>query len=119
MEDEEVVDPETPLKLVSQITEFNDLSEFMQDEQLDKALETVIKLMVKPNVPAAKAVPLIIELQAMSAKFAIMGKIYETVKAGPAKSDNAHKKNLYKNMNAALDKLVDALKYIPKQGYNG
>lgn len=117
--EEEEVNLESPLTLVSEITEFNDLSEFMQDEQLDRALDIVVKLMVRKDVPTAKAIPLIIELQALSTKFAVMGKVYETIKAGPAKSEAAHKKNLYKNMNAALDKLVDALKYIPKQGYNG
>ena len=56
------------LELISDITEFNDLHEFMKDEHLDKTLAIVVKLLMNPDVPAAKAPQLIIELQAMSTK---------------------------------------------------
>jgi hypothetical protein len=103
--------------MVSQVREFVSLQEFMDDKQLDKCLELVVKLIMKPDVPASKAVPLIVELQALSAKFAILGTQYQTYLAGPAKSDNAHKKNLYKTLSPAIDRLVDALKFSAKQGY--
>ena len=45
------------LELISDITEFNDLHEFMQDEHLDKALAIVVKLLMNPDVPSAKAPP--------------------------------------------------------------
>ena len=34
------------LQLISDITEFNDLHEYMQDEHLDKALSIVVKLLM-------------------------------------------------------------------------
>lgn len=105
-----------PMKLVSQVTEFNDLHEFMQDDQLDRALEIVVNLYMREDISPVKALKLIVELQALSTKFAILGKVYETIQSGPARSDEAHKKNLYKNINAALDKMVDALKHVAKQG---
>ena len=38
------------LELISNITEFNDLHEFMKDEHLDKALAIVVKLLMNPDV---------------------------------------------------------------------
>lgn len=108
---------DNPIKITSDIVQLTDLKEFMGDKQLDKCLDLVLKLMSKPDVPAAKAVPLIVELQALSAHFAIQGTLYQTIWAGPAKSDSAHKKNLYKTLTAAIDRLVDALKFSAKQGY--
>jgi len=63
------------LELISDITEFNDLHEFMKDEHLDKTLAIVVKLLMNPDVPAAKAPQLITELQAISTKFAILASI--------------------------------------------
>ena len=56
------------LELISDITEFNDLHEFMKDEHLDKALAIVVKLLMNPDVPSAKAPYLIIELHPMHLK---------------------------------------------------
>ena len=100
------------LETISTITEFNDLHEFMKDEQLDKALEIVVKLLMKPDVPAAKAPQLIIELQAMSTKFAILASIYSTIAKDKAGSVNNNKKNIYYSVKESIDKLVDALKYV-------
>jgi len=54
---------ENTLELISAITEFNDLHEYMKDDQLDKALAVVVKLLMNPDVPSAKAPYLIIELK--------------------------------------------------------
>jgi len=104
---------DTPLEIISQVTEFNDLSEFMQDKDLDKALEFVVKLVMKPDVPAAKAPELIIQLQALSAKCAILARYYTTFEKGVEASK---KKNAYYTMSDSLDRLVDALKYSAKFG---
>ncbi len=67
------------LELISSITEFNELHEYMKDDQLDKALAIVVKLLMNPDVPSAKAPYLIIELQAMSTKFSMMASVYSTI----------------------------------------
>lgn len=100
------------LELISQITEFNDLHSFMQDDQLDKALSIVVKLLMNPDVPAAKAPLLIIELQAMSTKFAMLASVYSTIAKDKAGTDNNNKKNIYYSAKESIDKLVDALKYV-------
>jgi len=108
--------PINTLVLIDQITEFNDLTEFMQDEQLDRALELVIKLLVKPNVPPSNALALIIELQALSAKFSVMATYYSTIKRDRAGTESNHKKNVYYTMSDSINKLVDALKYSARYG---
>ena len=105
------------LELISSITEFNDLHEYMKDEQLDKALAIIVKLLLNPDVPAAKAPHLIIELQAMSTKFSMLASYYSTVAKDKAGTANNNKKNIYYSAKESIDKLVDALKYVVR--YNG
>lgn len=107
---------ENPVKLVSTIREFNELHDFANDPQLDRALTLVVNLMLKPEVPSNKAPALINELQALSTAFAVKAVMYATIGAGPARSPEAHKKNVYFSMKEALNKLVDALKYTAKSG---
>lgn len=106
----------TPLELISQITEFNDLHEFMNDEDLDKAMGLVIKIIAKPDIPVSYATRLIVELQAMSAKFAMLAAYYATIAKDRAGTPNNHRKNIYYSTKEALDKLCDSLKYAAKFG---
>ncbi len=105
---------EHPLETVSKITEFNDLSEFMQDEHLDRALDLAIKCLASPDIAATKAPRLIVELQAISFKFAVKAVEYATIKKDRSGTDNNHKKNIYYSTKEALDRLVDALKYAAR-----
>jgi hypothetical protein len=100
------------LELISDITEFNDLHEFMHDEHLDKALSIVVKLLMNPDVPSAKAPMLIMELQAMSTKFAVLASVYSTIAKDKAGTANNNKKNIYYSLKESIDKLGDALKYV-------
>ena len=104
---------ESTVEIISEITEINDLSDYMQDKDLDRALELTIKLITKPDVPSTKAPEVIITLQALSTKFAILARYYTSFEKGVEASK---KKNVYYTMNAAIDKLVDALKYAAKFG---
>ena len=105
---------ESTLDYINQVTEFNDLHEFMKDEDLDEALALVVKIMMKPDIPSVQAVALISKLQAMSAKFAILATYYTTVAKGPSGSINNTKKNVYYTMKESTDKMVDALKYVAR-----
>lgn len=104
---------ETMLETVSKITEFNDIKEFMNDPELDEALDLIIKLIMKPDVPASKAPELIVRLQALSAKFSLMSRYYTTFEKG---GDSAKKKNVYYTAADAIDKLVDSVKYLARFG---
>jgi hypothetical protein len=105
---------ESTLEFVNQVTEFNDLHEFMADPELDEALALIVKIMMKPDIPSVQAVALIGKLQAMSAKFAILATYYTTIAKGPSGSVNNTKKNVYYTMKESIDKIVDALKYLAR-----
>lgn len=104
-------EPKSTLELISEVTEFNDLHEYMKDEQLDKALGVIVKLVMNPDVPSAKAPILIVELQAISTKMAILASYYATIGKDKAGTLNNNKKNIYYSAKDAIDRLVDALKY--------
>jgi hypothetical protein len=108
------MDEEETIKLISQITEINDIHEFMNDEALDKAMATILKLISKPDVPTVLAPSLIVQLQAISAKCATMSRYYTSYKKKG--EDAVTKKNTYYTMKEALDRLVDALKYSARFG---
>jgi hypothetical protein len=97
---------ENTVDILNSITQFNDISEYMQDEELTKVLVIVSKLIANPDVPPAKATLLITQLQAYSSKFAMLAAWYSHVK-----KDERAKKNIYYTAREAVDKLVDALKY--------
>jgi hypothetical protein len=100
---------------INDITEFNDISEFLQDSDVDEAMEIIIRLIAKPNVPHKVAAPLIVKLQALSAKFSLMAKYHmlytPTVKEDRTKSK---KKNTYLDLSDSLEKLANALKYLAR-----
>lgn len=104
---------QTVLENISKITEFNDISEYMNDSDLDQALELIVKLISKPDVPTTAAPALIVKLQAISAKLSMQARYYTTFLKG---GENSKKKNTYYTASEAIDKLVDALKYAAKYG---
>jgi hypothetical protein len=105
------VTEESPLEIISKLTELNDTVQFMDDPQLDRALELTIKvLMEKGAVPQQKIPPLIVELQALATIFAMKATYYMTI--GKGGSDEAAKKNIYYTAKDSITKLCDALKYL-------
>ena len=101
------------IDIINEITEFNDMKEYMNDKDLDYALDLIIKLIAKPDVPSSKAPDLIIKMQALAAKFAMLSRFYTTFEKG---GENAKKKNVYYTAEEAINKLVDALKYSARYG---
>ena len=102
------------LELISDVTEFNDLHDLMKDEQLDRALAIIVKLIMNPDIPSAKAPMLIIELQAISAKLTVLAAYYTTIARDKSGTLNYNKKNIYYSTKEAIDRLVDALKYAAR-----
>ena len=97
------------IALVNEVAEFVEISDYMKDEHLTEVLGLIIKLISQPDIPASAAIPLVIRLEAMSAKFAMQASYYTNVN----KSDRP-KKNLYYSVVEATRRLVDALKYTTK-----
>jgi len=105
---------ESTLELISKIDELTELHEFLQDETVDRALSLVVKLTMSPDLPHAKALPLIVELQALSATFALRATYYATLGKGAAGTPNNMKKNIYYTLSDSTDKIVSGLKYIAR-----
>lgn len=102
---------ETTVELLNKVNGFNEIAEYMQDEELTNTLALVAKLISKPDVPAVVGVELIVKLQAYSAKFAMLASWYTNVK-----KDERAKKNIYYSAKESTDRLVDALKYVVRVG---
>jgi hypothetical protein len=107
------METKSTIELISEITEFNDMKDFMNDKDLDEALDLIIKLITKPDVPATKAPELIVRMQALAAKFAMLSRYYTTFEKG---GENSKKKNVYYTAEEAITRLVEALKYQARYG---
>lgn len=96
--------------IFSSMKEFVKISETMEDPELDEALEYIIKLIEKPDIPPKTAVTVIVKLEALAAKFAFAQSYYKTF--GKAGTDERYKKDVYYTAREATVRLVDSLKYI-------
>lgn len=108
---------ENVLELINTIDELMMLHDYLKDDNVDTALSSVVKLMLNPEIPSAKALPLIVELQAISATCSIKATWYATVAKDRAGTENNNKKNIYYTLADAFDKVVAALKYSAKVTY--
>ena len=99
------------IDLVNEVYEFTEISNIMDDPEITKTLEVIVKLIANPDVPPQKAVSLVVQLEAYAAKFKMLASYYTNVK-----KDQREKKNLYYSANDAVQRLVDSLKYSAKLG---
>lgn len=106
------------IELFNDIVEFNNTSRFMEDDQIDRALAVIVKAITSPDsLPPSQIPDLIVELQALASKFAVLATYYNGI--GKAGADEAKKKNMYYTMKDAVSDLVNALKYKARGGYYG
>ena len=85
-------------------------SEFMEDENLDYVLDTVIRILHGDVPDPAKVALVIVKLEAHALKFRTRYTSYMGFLKG---TDDANmKKNMYKELYTGIDRLVDALKYM-------
>lgn len=102
---------ESVLELVSKVDEFLELSNLIDDDDLNVALSHVVKLCMKPDVPPQTATRLIIQLQSISAKLHIAASWYKNVARPKPDTVEYKKKNMYFSVADALNDVVGALKY--------
>jgi hypothetical protein len=101
----------TPLEYVSDVTELNEIHEFLQDPAVDEAMGIIVKLYsVNGHIDPSKVPALIIKLQAYAAQCALKAKYYMVF------DKDAKKKNIYFTLEDALNNVVAALKYSAKYG---
>jgi hypothetical protein len=104
-------DAKGPYEYVGSVYELNQMCVEMGDDDLTDALDTVIKLISKPDVPPKAVTPIIVKLQAQAVKFKMQAKWFMLFQK---EGDAAKKKNVYLSMSEALKDLVDSLKYLAK-----
>jgi len=106
------------IEIISHVDGFKALHEYLNDdEDLDEALSIIVKLIAKPDVAHMKVPPLIVKIQALSAKYQVLAAVHSTIAKGRAGTDDNNKKNIYYSMSSALDKLAQSLKYLVRQAY--
>ena len=91
------------------IGELKDLNEYINDADLEEALNILLRLIQKPDVPHDKLGPLIVKLQAISGKL----KMIASVETHIYKKDRTRKNLLY-SMCDVIDNTVQALKYLAR-----
>ena len=107
------LEDESQADIISLVYEFNEIHEFMEDESVDRALELLVKtLFSKGGPPPGTVESLIVEMQALAAKFALLATYYQTI--GKGGTEETHKKNVYYTLRDAFTKLADNLKYLVK-----
>jgi len=94
---------------IDMINGLSQIADFMEDEELNTALEMIAKLILKPDIPINVATLEIVRLQAIAAKMSFKA----TWMANVDKGDRA-KKNIYFTAASAINDLVAALKYITR-----
>jgi hypothetical protein len=91
------------------VKELKDLNEYINDPDLEDALNILLKLIAKPDVTHLALGPAIVRLQAISGKLKIMA----SVETHLYKKDR-NRKNLLYTVCDVLDANVQALKYLNK-----
>lgn len=104
------------LEYVSKIDEILEVSKFIDDESVTEALDDLVKLTVKPDVPDAVVRSLIVKLQALAGTFSIRATYYSTLCKGRSGSDEFNKKQFYYTLATVFSEMVSALKYMAKTG---
>lgn len=84
-----------------------EIAEYMDDPELKSSLDTIAKLIIKPDIPMNIATIEIVRLQAIAAKLSLRA----TWMANVDKTNRA-KKNIYYTAAESVNDLVAALKYV-------
>lgn len=100
------------INYVDMIEEISEVNELLNEDFVTTALDDIVKLAVRSDVPDAIARKLIVKLQAIAATFALRATFYANVQKGKVGSVEYQRKNLYYTLAAETDKIVAALKYL-------
>lgn len=88
----------------------DELSQFIEDEDVDAVMQQVLKIMNGEMPEAAKIAVICARLEAFNLKFRTQFSAYMSYKKGSTEANM--KKNHYKEIYTGIDRLVDALKYM-------
>ena len=90
----------------------DELSQFIEDEDVDKVIQLVLKIIDGDMPDANKIAVVCARLEAYNVKFRTQFSAYMSYKKGTTEANM--KKNHYKELYTGIDRLVDSLKYVVK-----
>ena len=98
------------------VSELEPLITFLDDDDIDNAIQNVVKLVSRINsgeaIPPASASRLVVLLSAYATMAGFKATQYKTV--GKMQPNARTKYDMYKSASYHLDKLVDSIKYMAK-----
>lgn|SRR5690606_1403944 len=103
------------LGAVSDIQDFIDLHEVVEDEELQKAIDIALKCIVKPDIPVATAKKVMLQMQGYAFKFKMQGLVYMQIHKGAAATKENIKKNAYFYASEQCHELAQTLKYLSRE----
>lgn len=86
------------------------MSQNMDDPEINEAIGMVVALLENPDVAVAGVSRTIVKLEALAAKFGMMATHYKTF--GKAGDTERYKKDTYYTMREHCQRLADSLKYV-------
>lgn len=119
MDDDHKEDVETRtvkgLGAVSEIQDFIDLHEKVEDDELQNAIDIALFCIIKPDVPVATAKKVMLQMQAYAFKFKMQGLVYMQIHKGAAATKENIKKNAYFYASEQCHELAQTLKYLSRE----
>lgn len=102
------------VEYISEVDELLEISNFLEDDKVDEALGTIVKIIHKPDIPGKVLAHVMVQLQAISSVCAMRASYYKNLSGARAGTEGAKKKNLFYSLHEAINELVAALKYLVK-----
>lgn len=103
------------IEAVSDIQDFIDLHEVVEDEELQTAIGIALKCIVKPDIPVATAKKVMLQMQGYAFKFKMQGLVYMQIHKGAAATKENIKKNAYFYASEQCHELAQTLKYLSRE----
>lgn len=99
-----------PLEKISDIMEFREINDFMDDTEIERGLLKLTSILAKQDINPAHVARHVVECEALATAYALKGKYYMTI--GKGQPDASAKKNYYLTMREEFHTLAGALKYM-------
>jgi hypothetical protein len=103
------------LGAVSEIQDFIDLHEVVEDDELQTAIDLALTCIAKPDPQVATAKKVMLQMQGYAFKFKMQGLVYMQIHKGLAASKENIKKNAYFYASEQCHELAQTLKYLTRE----
>lgn len=103
------------LGAVSEIQDFIDLHDVVEDDTLQEAIDIALKCIAKPDIPSAYARQAMVQMQGYAFKFKMQALVYMQIHQGRAATKENIKKNAYMYASEQCHELAQTLKYLVRE----